>query len=130
MILRSTILALGLAVATISATPQTAAAQSESEYASPQWRGDAPSRGWRGDGGGRWRDDGWREPPPRYYPRQDYYRPPIDAGPGCRIFYRDDGWGGRQTLRECQVCEPVWMQDGWGNRYRDNRCRRVVQRIG
>lgn len=129
MILRSTILALGLAAASVLAVPQVASAQTEDQMASPEYRGDAPRRGWRGD---RWRDDGWREPPPRPYPRQDYYRhvPPTYGGPGCRIFYRDDGWGGRQALRECQVCEPVWVRDAWGNSYRENRCRRVVQRMG
>jgi hypothetical protein len=131
MILRSTVLAFGLALATMSATPQVALAQSESDLANPQFRGDAPRRGWRGDGGGRWRDDRWREPPPRYLPQPEYYRPaPSYGGPNCRVVYRDDGWGGRQALRECQVCEPVWVQDGWGNRYRENRCRRVVQRLG
>lgn len=129
MILRSTILALGLAAVSAVAVPQIAAAQTEDQMASPEFRGDAPGRGWRGD---RWRDDRWRDPPPRPYPRPDYYRhqPPTYGGPGCRIFYRGDGWGGRAAFRECQVCEPVWMRDDWGNRYRENRCRRVVQRVG
>lgn len=133
MILRSTILALGLAAASVLAVPQVASAQlSEGEYGAPGRDG---SRGrwwdgerWRGDRG---RDDSWREPQPRLYPRQDYYRPaPSYGGPNCRVFYRDDGWGGRQALRECQVCEPVWVRDAWGNSYRENRCRRVVQRVG
>jgi hypothetical protein len=128
MILRSTILALGVAAASVFAMPHTASAQTEGELASPQWRGDRPGRGWGGD---RWRDDGWREPPPRPYPRQDYYRPapPAYGGPNCRVVYSDDGWGGRRALRECQVCEPVWVRDAWGNSHRENRCRRVVQRL-
>jgi hypothetical protein len=130
MILRSTILALGVAAASVLAAPQVATAQTEGEMAPHSynpWTGEGGSRGDRG----RWRDDRWREPPPpRPYPRQDYYRPaPSYGGPNCRVVYSDDGWGGRRALRECQVCEPVWVRDSWGNSYRENRCRRVVQRL-
>lgn len=142
MILRSTILAFCLATAAFVAAPEHAAAQTEGELANPRSGVTAPPGWWRG-GGGTWRGDGYRDstprwdpgpgygrPPPRWDRDQGYDRPPPSYGGGCRIVYRDDGWGGQAAFRECRVCEPVWVRDSWGNSHRENRCRRVVQRVG
>lgn len=129
-------LVAGLA-ATVVLPPPPALAVSEAEMgvdaARPRRGWDRPPR-WERDDRDRdgWRDDSWRRPPPVYRPQPPFYdgRPPPDAGPGCRIFYQRDNWGGVVTLRDCRVCEPVVVTDQWGNRYRENRCRTVRQRIG
>lgn len=131
-------LAGGLSMA-VALPPAPALAVSEAEMGVDAGR---PRRGWERpprwerddwDRGG-WRDDSWRRPPPPpvYRPQPPFYdvRPTPDAGPGCRIVYQRDNWGGVITLRDCRVCEPVVVTDQWGNRHRETRCRTVRQRIG
>lgn len=119
------------ATVTLPSAPALAVSEAEMgvDAARPRRGWERPPRWERGD----WDRGGWNRPAPPYHrPQPPFYdgRPPPDAGPGCRIYYRRDGYGGLVTLRDCRVCEPVVVLDQWGNRYRENRCRTVTQRIG